>query len=226
MTDIPIEDEATKPVDLSFLDQLKKREPILKDTPQDRMQRALDSRQEMPKTPARRGRPPGSKNKPKEANVIDVKSMTKAEAEARRKKKDELAAKIVATANDNIMALLMSQGVPSMLLYKPGREPSVAPNDSPYQDLGYRVSIKPMQANAVASFIIALENNEKVGTVVSALSGDTDSTLSLVLKGVFATVMVGQYVKGVVEVYKMMQPLLEANRAYQEAQKRSGKDQT
>ena len=97
-------------------------------------------------TPPRRGGTGGGPVKP--GDKPDPATLAKAKAE----KTEAYTKRILDEANQNIMLLLISVGIPTNFLYKEGKAPAQAVVNESYTDLGNAVAIKPAQAKALASF--------------------------------------------------------------------------
>lgn len=149
--------------------------------------------------PPRRGRPLGSKNKPKD----EPPDPAKIRAE-KKKKRDEYTTRILEDANDQILALFISMGVPSDKVYKPGMEPAGDTESKKYTPLGSRLTISRFQAQTVASFLVDLEGSDLGGKMVGAA---TDSVPAMVVKGLMVFGIVVQYVRGVAPVLKELQQM-------------------
>ena len=184
--------------------------------------------------PKRRGRPPGSRNRstieaeqavlgrpPSGSRMVSPPSRsdkTKPDDELTAEQKRELKLKraadlsdqISSTVNDNLMLMLTSMGVPSQLLYKPGREPKRVTEDSKYTELAGNICLSPMQAGIFGRFAAEFEATEygkKVSSTTSTGNG------ALYLYGLLALGAGVQYVQGLQKFYSQMKPLLEAYQA-------------
>jgi hypothetical protein len=174
------------------------------------------------------GRPPGSKNKPKDTDPVkpngarisvprgaaarvDIpkdEATIAQKAAAKAARADELAGKISENLNELILDAFMAMGMPTEFIYKPGRAPASAPVNSPYTDLGAKLTINPMTAKAWGRFAAELESTELGGKLVG--TGQGSSTLPLILSGLFALGSGAQYFKGVAEVLQNMQRIMQA----------------
>lgn len=171
-----------------------------------------------------RGRPLGSRNKPKTEEEVSkpVSHVDKAKEEkAKKERVDKLAQSITDGLNQQIMNFLMSQGVPSSVLYKNNMAPIT--EQTIYTNIGERVALQPLQANAVASFLVALDENTTSNDAIEKL---TSGTTGLILKGGFALLTVGIYFRNVGKAWEQMQPMLRAKRVYEEQRKKAQFGQT
>jgi hypothetical protein len=169
-----------------------------------------------------RGRPLGSTNKPKDEEPKPVSHVDKAKEEKAKKERiDKLAQSITDGLNEQLMNFLMSQGVPSSVLYKNNLAP--IKQESIYTNLGERISVQPLQANAVASFLVALDENTSSNDTIEKL---TSGTTGLILKGGFALITVGVYFRNVAKAWEQMQPMLKMKRVYEEQRKKAQFGQT
>jgi hypothetical protein len=173
-----------------------------------------------------RGRPIGSRNRPKEETETPrPKQQTEVdknrEAKARKERIENMAQGIADGLNEQIMLFLMSQGVPSAVLYQNNMAP--VKKESIYTSIGERVIVQPLQANAVASFLVTLDENTVSSDALEKLSS---GTAGLVIKGCFAVGTVAIYVRGLAKAWEQMQPMLRAKRVYEEQRKKSQFGQT
>ena len=162
--------------------------------------------------PRRRGRPPGSKNK-------EPSTRTRKDPNVERKAKEaEYQKFIVQEFNEYIMSILVSVGVPSNYIYKPGMIPEVSTVSSAYSELGNAIAIKPMQAKAIAAFAVAVEKTE-IGT--KATTTYVEGKAGLAIKGVMALAATGMYLAQINKVMQQLMPFLQAQKqAKQEGDKR------
>lgn len=189
--------------------------------------------------PKRRpGRPPGSSSRSNvgsSSNVNDSPSddteAKKAELEARRirammakadskkKKVDDYTNRIVSELNDNIMAAFISMGVPSTVLYKNGAPP-IPVVSSNYTPIANQLAVKPLQAKAVAAFLVDLEYASEDSMVARAMASATQGNAALAFKGILAAGAVFMYVKGAIDTMNKLGPVIQAYQAMQEQQTR------
>ena len=172
-----------------------------------------------------RGRPLGSRNRTKvdePEKERPVSHVDKAkEAKAKKERVDNLANTITEGLNEQIMNFLMSQGVPSSILYKNAMAP--IKEQTLYTNIGDRVALQPLQANAVASFLVALDENTTSNDAIEKL---TSGTTGLILKGGFALLTVGVYFRNVAKAWEQMQPMMRAKRVYEEQRQKAQFGQT
>lgn len=166
-----------------------------------------------------RGRPLGSRNKPKseeETSKVQTQVDKNKEAKARKERIDNLAQTISDGLNEQIMNFLMSQGVPSSVLFKNNLAP--IKKETIYTSLGERIAVQPLQAGAVANFLVSLDENTTSSDALEKLSS---GTTGLILKGGFAAITLGVYFRNVAKAWEQMQPMLRARRAYEEQRKKA-----
>lgn len=185
--------------------------------------------------PRRRpGRPPGSTTKPTvsstpsdpedsetkkaELEARRIRAMM-AKADSKRKKVDEYTTKIVSELNDNIMAAFISMGIPSSVLYKNGTPPIPVVSQN-YTPIANQLAVKPLQAKAVAAFIVDLEYASEDSLVARAAASATQGNAALAFKGILAAGAVFMYVKGALDTMQKLGPIIQQYQAMQEAQTR------
>lgn len=170
-----------------------------------------------------RGRPPGSKNKPKMdpttgqlsggPTAPGTPTPTQAQLDAEKKRKldakkakaDEWAKRIVTDGNEYIMSLLMTQGVPGALLYKqiPIAE-VVNPN---YTPIANKVAIQPSLAKLLGATLAELETSD-AGSKLAAVAME-DSPIRLGFLCVASGLMLAKHLKEVMEVRKDIGPYVQ-----------------
>lgn len=187
--------------------------------------------------PKRRGRPPGSKNKPRmdsetgqlsggprpRQSATPADTVRKAQEERikqKRKRAEELEARIISEGNQALMQVFVSVGVPPSLLYiKPPEAKTLTPN---FTALANRLAIQPTTAK-----VLALTLSEWEGSTVGAKIAATmlkDSPLRLAVLSIASVVLVGQQVKTVMEVRKEFEPLLQAYKKSQQEKAQQQKE--
>ena len=200
-TSFPWLEDADKPTAGTIVNRPKKEVPLSSPT---------KARATTPTKP--RGRPPGSKNKPKDGvkpQVVPDLDELRKKAEAISARSDELAVKVADTINENLMLLLTSLGTPASFLYLPGQEPKTAASNSKYTELGNSIALSPHQANIIGHFLAHLEQTDtgqKVGSMTGVGKGP------LVVYGVLSRAAVIQYTQGLAKMYKTIEPMLAAHR--------------
>lgn len=195
-------EEQTRPVNLSVMQQLSSRKP--------------EEGQVIHGTRKGPGRP-RKITTPSEPQTDKEKESELRKAESKRKirkaKTDEYTARIMEEANEQIMSLLIGQGVPVQFIYQDGQAP-VAVVNSKYTEFGNRIAIKPMQARAVAGFLAQMETSDQGAKVANAVAG---GGLGMAFSGVAAGVAVFTYVRSLVALQKQVAPLLAQAQAYKAA---------
>lgn len=179
----------------------------------------------------RRGRPPGSKNKPKmdretgqlsggprprqEATTAQQAQQVR-ERRIRDKKRraSELEDKILKDANEAIMSILMGAGVPGEILYQQGHIPEQKVSGSHYTPIGNKIAIQRFEARVLALTLAEMEGSDIGGKISSKIA--EDSPIRLAFLGIASVLVVSQHVKGVLEMRKQFEPYLKA---YQEAKR-------
>jgi hypothetical protein len=212
--------EALKPSSLSIAEQIARNKASGTTTPPKR----------------RPGRPPGSGNRTTSGTssvpTTDADDETKkAELEARRiralmakadskkKKVDDYTTRIVGELNENIMTAFVSMGIPSTILYKNGIAPIPVVSQN-YTPIANQLAVKPLQAKAVASFIVDLEYAGEDSLVARAAASATQGNAALAFKGLLAAGAVFMYVKGALDTMNKLGPIIQQYQAMQEAQAR------
>lgn len=193
-------------------------------------------------TPKRgRGRPAGSRNKPKgitpdmvipagqrgsnqdrDKTPEQIEAEQKRKADAKKKRASELERQIITEFNEQLMGVFMMMGIPAQVLYKPGQAPKEAPINTPYSDIGNMVAIGPMQAKTWARFFAELEATDTGGKARAAIVGD--SKIPLVVSGVLAAGTAFQYLTQVKKTFDTLAPMIEQYKAYQKQQANQPKE--
>lgn len=175
----------------------------------------------------KRGRPLGSKNKPKvdETGQMhggptrrtwgrsqpppkkDEEPTVRAKLREKKQRQEMWRNKIITDWNDSMMELFMQFGVPQEFIYNDGYGP-VAVDTRRYTPWGRRLAIKPLTAHTVAATLAELETSS-VGVKMAAKAVE-DSPLRLVFFGVASVVMVGSQVKAVLDLRNELAPYVEA----------------
>ena len=182
--------------------------------------------------PKRRGRPPGSKNKPRmdsETGQLSggprrpqtatptetVKKALEARLKEKKKRTDELEARILNEGNQALMQVFTSVGVPASMLYiKPPEAKTLTPN---FTVLANRLAIQPTTAKVLAMTLAEWEGST-VGAKASAIILK-DSPLRLAVLSIASILMIGQQVRTVMEVRKQFEPFIAAHKKDQKEQK-------
>jgi hypothetical protein len=182
-------------------------------------------------TSRRRGRPPGSKNKPKidpvTGEVVTTIRRTnttsreptpeeerKRKLEDKKKRAKEWENRIVSDVNDIIMDALIGVGIPPNFLYV--NPPPAKIEQSNFTALGQRISIKRTHAKVWGNTLAEFEASDYGGRVSDALVGD--SPIRLLILGLLSLGMAGQYVRGLLQLKEQFQPFIEAAQANKKAQ--------
>lgn len=204
MTDF-LDDEANRPAS-SILDRMMEEA------------KAKGFTADAPKRP--RGRPRGSPNRSKLVTPPGTTTTTSGTQPsgarepdpaqvraAKAARAEELAAKVGDTINDNIMLILSSMGVPSHLLYQPGKEPQQQAANNKYTQMGNMVAISPMQANLYGKFLAEAEATD-LGKKLTGTAGPSNGPL--VIYGLLSLAATVQYVKSLQQFSQRLKPLLDA----------------
>lgn len=207
--------------------------------------RLLEDLGNLSRTPKRRGRPPGSKNKPKEAGIVGAGNPATTPTRrstrstdtgapvidpsktlvAKKAKTEEYTKQIVNQVNDQLLMMLVTVGIPPETLYKNKTGPQAQSFRSDLTDAGQRIAINPSMAHAVASFLTELEFTE-TGTKIAQSVGTGNG--AIVLKGLFALGAIFQYLRGIQHIFPMLRAYAEAQamKAAQEEAAKNGSGQT
>lgn len=143
--------------------------------------------------PKRRGRPPGTTNKPKVDPTVE-----------KQKKVQSITNLIVEDFNEQIISALIAAGVPPEAFYKPGQIPKVQEVSSAYTPLANQIVIKPTHAKNLAKFAVALEETDTGSKIVHF--GDTGRS-GLFVSGAMALVSTVMYLTQVNKVVKVLGPV-------------------
>lgn len=185
----------------------------------------------------RRGRPPGSKNKPKidqqtgqltggprprqeATDPQQAQQVRERRLRDKKKRAAELEDKILKDANEAIMSLLMGAGVPGEILYEQGHVPQQKLTGSHYTPIGNKIAIQKFEARVLALTLAELEGSDIGGKISSKVA--EDSPIRLAFLGIASVLVVGQHVKGIMEMRKEFAPYLEA---YERAKKMQQENQ-
>jgi hypothetical protein len=182
--------------------------------------------------PGRRGRPPGSKNRPKvddtgQVSYIGPPSGSKpssanvAEAIEKKVRAKQLlakkrAAQVQTELNEGILMLLVSAGVPPELLYKV--PPETIEDTSNYQPLAKRIVFSKVEANILGRAASEIESSQWGAGISSKLVGD--SPLPMIISSVLGVAVLVNHVKNVLQLRDELAPFLEA---YKESKKQAKK---
>jgi hypothetical protein len=178
----------------------------------------------------RRGRPPGSKNRPKVDATGHVSyqgptpppktsPITTSEAIEKKVRAKQLLAKrrsaqVQTELNEGILMLLVSGGVPPEMLYK--EPPEILDDSSNYQPLAKRILFSKTEANILGRAAAEIESSQWGTAASSKLVGD--SPLPMIISSVLGVAVLVSHFKGVMKVRDELAPYLEA---YKEAKKQN-----
>jgi len=177
---------------------------------------SVETKQRIDPGPKRRGRPPGSTNKPTEqADAEKAKAALEKKLKAKQERADELTEQILTELNDQIISLFVDRGMPSSVFYRPGMGPKLTDTNERFTEAGNRVTIKRQQAKYIAKFIAEIEASDNGQKVTTALS---DGLLSQIIAGGLALGSVAMYARSMYQFRKEMLPALEAYKLYQAQQ--------
>jgi hypothetical protein len=197
--------------------------PLGRDALQEADAELLKLLNEAPARP-KRGRPVGSRNKPKASGVVgsggreDAKTDKEGKPDlsevARLKiaKTEAYTAQIVQGFNDQILMVLVSVGVPPQALFLDGKGPKPQNFRNDLTAVGNRVAIQPSQAHAIASFLTELEFTD-TGSRLAKSVGSGNGAMAL--KGLLAFAATVQYLQGLNSFRKEIEPLLQQLRQQQ-----------
>ena len=184
----------------------------------------------------RRGRPPGSKNKPKvdeNGQIVPPRSPSTPKSAtptddlakkrlAKAKTAQEWQNKIMTEANEGLMQLLIGMGVPTGLLYEPGYAPAAKIPNSHYTPLALKIAIPPNHAKVWGLTLAEFQSSDMGGKLTEVVAGD--SPVRLIILALASLGLGAQYVKGLMELRKDMDPFIRAYQArkQQEANQATG----
>lgn len=185
--------------------------------------------------PKRRGRPPGSKNKPKtdefgnflppgqrKAAPTDQSEEARARAKiaAKQARAVQHTETILNTLNDQIMGLLISQGVPQEWLFNKGHGPSSTKQVNPaYTPLAQTIAI-PKHVATLAGMTWAEAEGSAIGDTIMK-TVNADSPLRLVVLGVATVLVAVPWLNSLNEVRKQVNQLQEAKAQYDAQQQQA-----
>lgn len=189
-------------------------------------------------TRPRRGRPPGSRNKPKtdsEGNFVppgqrrktedkagddDEAAKARAKIEAKKRLAKEYETKVL-EGNEKLLGFLIQSGMPAQLFYKNGQPPNQGDKGNPnWTDLANQVAI-PQHLASLLGLTAAEIQSTTIGTsVIGTLEGDSPIRL-LVLLG--ATLIMGvPYLRNLNEIRKRITAMQMAANQFNAEQARAG----
>lgn len=185
----------------------------------------------------RRGRPPGSRNKPKtfgssQLSTLQVPRSNRRppqppkdeqteedkarEAAIKRQLIQERTAQyrafILTDINEYIMSAFVAMGVPTAVIYNPGQAPTEEVASERYTPIGNQLAIGPQQSKYLARFAAEMAATD-VGNKTTGLV--TEGPVALVISGAFAAFGVFQWASNVMKVRKAVEPLIAAYKAAQ-----------
>lgn len=127
---------------------------------------------------------------------------------------EELAVSISDNVNGHIAELLGAAGLPSSMIYKPGREPKHVKTDSPYTDLVDRVMVPDNTVESWAKLWAQVELTD-MGKRLSG-SGGGSGNAGLVIAALLSVLGTVQYLQGLNQFAKEMKPMLDAYKQSQD----------
>lgn len=184
---------------------------------------AIDAASTQPRrsTPARRGRPPGSKNKTPlqklaESDPAQAKKAEEAAArEVKKKRAAEIESSIYTELNDQLMTVVMGMfNVPADWLYLPGKGPVVRPKDERFTDIGNALAIPQSLAHSIGRLAAELEQTS-IGQSVSGVG--QNQNVGLIVAGGMTAFGVFQYAKQLNNTFERLKPIIDAQKAMKEA---------
>lgn len=163
-------------------------------------------------TRKRRGRPPGSTNRPKvvltsaEQTIEDVR--VKREAKVKRAKQIE--EQIYGELNDQLMAFITTTfNVPIGYLYQPGKEPTVSAKDDRFTDLGARLAIPANLSKSIGKLASELEQTQAGSSLTGIAQNNNVGLIVAAGMTIFGTI---QYARRVQDTLDKMKPFIEARK--------------
>lgn len=162
--------------------------------------------QELVAPPRPRGRPKGSTNRPKEESLQERLERIK---KAKDAKVDEYVKMFTDDINEQIMAGLITLGVPPEALYKEGRVPQTVQVNPAYTPIANALAIKPTQARNVSRFLVELQWTD-AGQRMQQRA--TSGKAPLVYSGIMAGISLITYANGLNQTMKRFAPFIAAAR--------------
>lgn len=170
-------------------------------------------------TPRRRGRPPGSKNKPKDGALINPSATLRTpggrtpgpttpvdQAKADAAAKEEMARKasewINKELNDQLFMLLMGFGVPANELYKEGRIPPKAAPNPDLTEFGNAIAIPPDVCDSWGKLYAELSYTGAGKNLTKNLEGKSLGVVFAGLSAVYSTFRYAQTLKPILAFIK------------------------
>jgi hypothetical protein len=162
--------------------------------------------------------PPGSRRPPASSDKDDAATIAKKIADKKRLAQDY--EKKILESNEQIFGFLIQAGIPPLMFYKNGQPPNQGSKiNTNWTEVANQVAIPPHLAK-IAGYTAAEIQSSTVGTsITDALEGDSPIRL-LVLVG--ATIVVGvPYLRNLNDIRKRMVAMQQAANQYQEQQARA-----
>jgi hypothetical protein len=139
----------------------------------------------------------------------------------KKEKAEEYSKYITEEINDKLLLGLISMGVPSHLLYQPGKAPDFQQaTDDKYTPLGAAITVSPLHADIWGRFAAEAMTSTDAGKSAATALGNSKAMLWLY--GVLSVGCGISYARTLNETYKKLQPLIEA---YQRAQQQGNQPQ-
>lgn len=170
-------------------------------------------------TGARRGRPPGSRNKPRvpptnrtlpRNESSDLTQDQKHEHKLGRA--EVLTTQVSSAINDNIASLLLMAGVPPEMVYKEGHIPKEVIENEKYQPIVASLMMPNQTAKSIGRFLAEMETTDVGGKFGSAV---TDGKAPLIVYGLFSALGILQWGKQSMDTINKLKPLMDAYQAQQ-----------
>jgi hypothetical protein len=187
-----------------------------------------------------RGRPPGSRNKPKtddSGNFVPPGSRGKtttsttdstdeaaeaarraAKVAAKKRLADEYEAKIL-QANTQLFSWLIQGGIPPGFLFKNGQPPNQPAGNPNWTDLAHQIAIPPHLAKMAGLTAAELQSSTIGTSIFDTIEGDSPIRLIVLIGGTLLVAV--PYLRNLNEVRKRLTALMEAQEQYNREQNRS-----
>lgn len=158
-------------------------------------------------------RAPGSHVTGSTSTAKSVEDELRKKAEKKAKEIKDLTGKIVGDFNDQLLAGIITLGIPAGFLYKEGHGPVSEMPDSIYTPIGQAICINPMQANWIAHGILEAKEFPLIQKITLGGKEDGPSYFWLALGGLGML----SYFQGLLTAVTQMRKLMKEMQAFQAA---------
>lgn len=160
-------------------------------------------------TPPSRGSTAGKTTT--ETHVLDERELRE-RRQAKANRAQVYAAKISVELNDHMMTMLVAMGVPTEMVYAPGKAPIQEQHYAKYGPVGNAMAVDPATAKSWGQFLADLTDTQ-TGSKVANITDNPNA--AILLHGVLAAVSTFQWFNGARKMMEQLGPVLEAYKRQQ-----------